>query len=109
MTDRLLTGSIAVAIIAVSALVVGTRARAHDAPQGWAYGRECCSSVDCREVPASYVRETSAGYVLTKTGETLPYGDSRVKDSKDDGLHWCSIGGKDDGRTICLYVPPRGY
>lgn len=109
MTDRFTMLPIAAAIIAVSALVAGTKAKAHDAPSGWRYGIECCSSIDCREVPASYVRETSAGYVLTKTGETLAYGDSRIKDSKDDGLHWCSMGGSDQGRTICLYVPPKSF
>lgn len=91
------------------AAVTATAAAAHDAPSGWNYGRECCSSIDCREVPASYVRETPAGYLLTKTGETLAYSDSRIKESKDDGLHWCSMGGKDEGRTLCLYIPPRGY
>lgn len=95
--------------IALIAAMTASAAGAHDAPSGWAYGRECCSSIDCREVPASYVRETPDGYVLTKTGETLAYGDSRIKDSKDDGLHWCTIGGKDTARTICLYMPPRAY
>lgn len=96
-------------VIAIIASTAAFAAGAHNAPSGWSYGIECCSAVDCREVPASYVRETPAGYVLTKTGETLSCGDSRVKDSKDDGFHWCTIGGKDNGRTICLYVPPRGY
>lgn len=95
--------------IALIVAMTASEAGAHDAPSGWAYGRECCSSIDCREVPASYVRETPDGYVLTKTGETLAYGDSRVKGSKDVGIHLCSLGGKDTGRTICLYVPQRGY
>lgn len=109
MTDKLTLGALAGAVIAVSMLVMGTRALAHEAPRGWSYGIECCSSIDCREVPASYVKETPKGYVMTKTGETLEYGDSRIKVSKDDGMHWCTVSGKDDARTICLYVPPKGY
>lgn len=66
--------------IALLLAMTASGAVAHDAPSGWSYDRSCCSQIDCREVPASYLRETSAGYVLTKTDETLPYGDSRVKD-----------------------------
>lgn len=42
------------------------------------------------------------------TGELVPYTDERVKTSPDGLYHWCSAGGSETGRTICLYVPPRG-
>lgn len=84
-------------------------AAAHDAPSGWSYPVACCSNFDCREVPYTSVREGGEGYVIEATGEVLPYGDARVKDSPDGEFHWCSAAGAMDGRTICLFVPPRSY
>ncbi len=85
----------------------------HDAPSGWAYPVECCSNLDCREVADADVREGPDGYVIPATGEVVPYGDARVKDSPDGRFHWCALG---DGlsrpretSTICLFVPPRGF
>jgi len=88
---------------------------AHDAaptasrPQGWNYPFSCCSGIDCREVKASAIGEKQAGYVIEGTGEILAYGDTRLKDSPDGAFHWCSVAGLDDSRTICLFVPPRGF
>jgi hypothetical protein len=81
-------------------------------PQGWNYPFSCCSGMDCREVtlgPQGTVRERPEGYVIAKTGEIIAYGDKRIKDSPDGVTHWCSVAGKDDSRTICLFVPPRSY
>ena len=83
-------------------------ARAHDAPAGWRYDLSCCSTVDCRAVPPGFVEETATGFRLTPTGETVPHGDRRLKVSPDGMIHWCSTGGADTGRTICLYMPSRG-
>lgn len=83
-------------------------AHAHDAPTGWSYGYECCSSIDCRPISSASVKEGAAGYTLP-TGETLAYKDSRIRESKDEQFHWCSVNGRDDSRTLCLYVPLRGY
>lgn len=55
------------------------------------------------------VREKGNGYVIVKTGEEIPYGDTRLKESPDGSTHWCSVAGLEDSRTICLYVPPRAY
>lgn len=112
----------ACAIIAVlaaiffAAVVLLTRpADAHDAPPtkvqptGWQYGFECCSLSDCRPVTGPDVRESAQGYVIASTGELIPYGDKKIKQSRDELFHWCSHGGKSDGGTICLYVPDRGY
>ena len=90
-------------------------ALAHDAkptamqPLGWKYGWECCNLMDCREVPFDAVEESSKGYVIRATGEVIPYGDKRIKQSKDEYFHWCSKGGKADSETICLYTPDRGF
>lgn len=89
---------------------------AHDAPSGWAYHVECCSGFDCREVGDAYtpdaairVFETDEGFVISSTGEVIPYGHRKVRNSPDGRFHWCSVAGKPDGKTICLYAPPRGF
>jgi hypothetical protein len=84
-------------------------ASAHDAPSGWRYDPSCCSSRDCRPIPTAALKESPTGYVITIGNVTLPYGDRRLKDSPDGLVHWCTSNGRDDGRTICLYVPPRSY
>jgi hypothetical protein len=109
MADRLFWIPVAIAAIAVSSLVAVTRVKAHTAPKGWSYDSFCCSNMDCREVPASYVKETAGGYQLTKTNEVIPYGSYKVKDSPDGLIHWCTHGGTDQGKTLCLYMPPRAY
>lgn len=104
-----------------------TRAEAHDAlptaaqPQGWKYPFSCCSGYDCRPVKATTgaplklfnnlptVAETPEGYKISTTGEIVGYGDSRLKNSPDQDFHWCSVAGASDGRTICLFVPPRSF
>lgn len=88
---------------------------AHDAiptaaqPHGWTYPLACCSGYDCREVSQSQIKERPEGYVIAATGEVIPMTDSKVKMSPDGEFHWCSQGGRDDGDTICLFVPPRGF
>lgn len=96
------------------------RASAHDAiptaaqPDGWSYPSNCCSNYDCRVINSSSkikILETARGYVVVKPKgleETLYYDDNRIKDSPDGEFHWCSVSGKDDTTTICLFAPPRG-
>jgi hypothetical protein len=98
-------------LLSIATAVVGmaTAAEAHKAPAGWTYPQYCCSNQDCREVSHDAIRERPEGYVVAQTGEVLPYSDSRLKDSPDGEFHWCSAGGADAGRTICLFVPPRSY
>jgi hypothetical protein len=112
---RVLIVGLAVALVCM-AFVAG--AWSHEAiptasaPLGWKYPFDCCSGFDCREVagpPDGVVRETAAGYVIAKTGEVIRYNDPKVKASPDGRWHWCSVAGLDDSRTICLYVPPRGF
>lgn len=89
-------------------VLLSTNALAHDAPNGWSYPFNCCSNQDCREVPDASVRETPAGYIASN-GETIPYLDKRIKDSPDGKFHLCTIAGSEDGRALCLFVPPRSF
>ena len=82
---------------------------AHDAPRGWTYPLACCSDFDCREVAEADVVEGPQGYVIKVTGEVIPMTSRKVRNSPDGQFHWCSVAGKADGKTICLFVPPRAY
>lgn len=93
-------------LILIAAIGISVPAYGHDAPTGWSYPYSCCSNFDCREVHDASVKETADGYVPSN-GETIPYLDKRVKDSPDGRFHLCTVGGKEDGRAICLFVPPR--
>ncbi len=86
-----------------------TVAVAHEAPSGWRYPYACCSDRDCQQVSNAAIEERPEGYVIKVTGEVLPYTDKRVRNSPDGVFHWCSVAGKKDGRTICLFVPPRSF
>lgn len=95
--------------------VLSFSAHAHDAlptaglPEGWSYPFACCSGFDCRAVSDKAIGERPEGYVIQGTGEVVGYGDMRVKNSPDGAFHWCSVAGANDGRTICLFVPPRSF
>jgi hypothetical protein len=88
---------------------VPSAVRAHEAPSGWKYPISCCSNYDCREVAESAIIERPEGYVIKTTGEVIPMTDRKVRPSPDGVFHWCSVGGRADSRTICLFVPPRGF
>jgi hypothetical protein len=98
-----------VAALACFLAAMVTSSHAHDAPKGWSYPYACCSGYDCREVPADWIDEGTTGYGIVITGEIVGYGDKRLRDSPDGEYHWCSVAGKNDGKTICLFVPPRSY
>lgn len=109
-------GTIAVtALLAGLVLVGGTKlVWPHDAlptasqPLGWSYDYSCCSLADCREVKTKAVKEDDRGFTIVATGELIPYGDPRLKRSKDEFFHWCSVAGRPDSRSLCLYVPDKG-
>ena len=97
-------------ISATAACIVSPiSANAHDAPSGWSYPFSCCSGTDCRQIKTGSVREIADGYLILSSGEVVVYSDSRVRQSPDGEYHWCSNGGRDDGRTICLFVPPKMF
>lgn len=89
--------------------VTPTLALAHDAPAGWVYPSSCCSNLDCREVSHAAVSERPQGFVMDATGEVTPYKDRRIRSSPDGEYHWCTPAGLNQGKTICLFVPDRGY
>lgn len=114
--SRAISGLAKVWGLSCSAVLVSAAiAAAHDAkptaakPNGWSYPFSCCSGYDCREVPQTSVSERPEGYVIKGTGEVVAYSDGRLKESPDGEYHWCSVAGANDGRTICLFVPPRSY
>lgn len=79
-------------------------------PQGWAYPFACCANFDCKEVADADVVEGARGYEIRATGERIPMSDRRVRQSPDGRFHWCAHqAGLDAGKTICLFVPPRGF
>lgn len=101
---------IGLAIIAAAALLTLAEARAHDAPLGWTYPMSCCSGVDCREEPDAAVREEPQGFQIVSTGEVIPYTDRRVRESPDGRWHLCWSGARfDEGRILCVFVPPRAF
>jgi hypothetical protein len=108
---RLLFSLLATVMIAV----LSAPAFAHDAkptaamPQGWSYPFSCCSGYDCRAVSQTSISERPEGYVIKGTGEVVAYSDKRIKNSPDGEYHWCSVAGANDGKTICLFVPPQSY
>jgi len=66
-TRRILIAETILALAGAAALLhaVTGEGRAHQAPSGWAYPTECCSGIDCAEIPASAVKETQRGYQVT--------------------------------------------
>lgn len=90
-------------------MLLSGSAWAHDAPSGWTYPLACCSDYDCREVPDAAIIEGPDGYTIRATGEVIPMTSRKVRNSPDGQFHWCSVAGKDDTGTICLFVPPRAF
>lgn len=102
-------------------MIAATPASAHKAlataaqPQGWTYPYNCCGANDCRAIGDSRsnarekVFETTLGYRFLTSREIVAYGDIRIKNSPDGIFHWCTVAGATDSKTICLFVPPRGY
>lgn len=83
---------------------------AHEAALGWEYGWECCAGHDCFQETTDEVREQYDGYYIVLTAELIPYKDKRIKMSKDEFFHRCTrFGNPEAKRSICLYVPNRGF
>lgn len=82
----------------------------HEAPMGWSYGAECCSSADCSQRPEGEISTVEGGYRVNTTGEIIPYSDYRIKRSRDEFYHRCAAGGDMSAKhSICLYVPDQGF
>lgn len=98
-------------LLAIGLFLSPIPAMAHDAPSGWSYPPECCSTTDCREIASSAVKEVWNGYLITLSTkqEVVPYGSYKIRNSPDGMFHWCTLGGGNDGNTLCLFVPPRSF
>lgn len=100
--------TLAVAAILTSSPVA--RAWSHQARAGWAYDRICCGGHDCREIADDAVEAirhfNGLGWRIKATGEV--FADAEVRWSKDGHWHRCSVQGRDDTATACLYRPPPG-
>lgn len=94
--------------LAFMGLLSIVEADAHEAPKGWTYPYSCCSGYDCRQVDDAKITEGPTGYTVP-SGEVIAMTDKRIKESPDGLFHWCSVAGKDDSKTLCLFVPPRSY
>lgn len=91
------------------AIMFAAFARAHDAPSGWAYPLSCCSNQDCRQADDGEVKEENGGFTLMSTGEVVPHGDVRLRNSPDGLFHVCQRQtGPKAGSVICLFAPPGG-
>lgn len=97
----------AILLAAVSAALSWPAAgHAHD----W-YPYACCSGMDCYPVTRGVeVEATVDGWHIPASGETIPYGDARIRTTppEQDGYHRCSVAGAPEGRTICLFIPHEG-
>lgn len=95
----------------ISLLLFSTDAvEAHQAATGWQYGQECCSTMDCFEEKAVNVLERFDGYFIVNVNELIPYKDVRIKHSRDEFFHRCTLMGNPKApRSICLYVPVRSF
>lgn len=88
-------------------LTLATPAQAHE----W-FSWQCCSGLDCREIPAEAVTPTKGGYRIAGNPELVPYTSPKVKQSPavaGGAYGLCTRGGRPDGAVICLYVPDMGY
>lgn len=112
--ENVLLGALAGLGVAMLLATCAERAEGHEAlpsaaqPEGWRYPFACCSGYDCRAVDGAAVQERPQGYVVP-SGEIVGYADTRVRPSPDGIFHWCTVAGRDDGRTICLFVPARAF
>ena len=98
-------------------LALAPPAAGHDAPSGWAYSNECCSSADCAPVDDEAIEEVQGGFRLTlRPGEHpmvkdrpvvvfVPHGDRRIQKSGDWRKHACL---SRFGSVFCLYLVPGG-
>lgn len=126
INDSAIAGIILLAIGGV-AMTYCSPARAHKAPSGWEYAKDCCSNEDCSELPSSAVRLSEAGYVVTVTPEmnnqikaprtyVISYTATGLRESKDGKYHIClrpeyanNAGEIFGGGVICFYIPPQSF
>lgn len=95
-------------VFGAAALLLSREARGHESPTGWNFDILCCSNRDCGEVPPEWISEGPDGVTVKPTGEIIPYGDTRIKQSRDERTYWCRPPDDPNPKTICVYLPPKG-
>ena len=80
-------------------------ARAHDAPSGWQYGKECCADKDCHPTPCERIAAVQGGFEYRDyAGATYFFTREKMKISLDDNCHVCiSLAHS----PTCVYLPAR--
>src|SRR5262245_17379500 len=102
------------AAAAATSLLAPLTVHAHQAPSGWSYPVQCCSVIDCAEIPTSAVKETRGGYRVTlKPGDhvmvdapfetVVPY--AKAKAAPDGAYHICL---SPTLKVLCFFAGPRG-
>ena len=104
----LLAGGILLLLSALSPLQAQPAAP-HD--HSW-YDGECCNKNDCVPIYGA-IKERRDGYYIVTLDTLIPYGDKRIRQSKDFDFHVCVIpetaaDPKLRNTIRCLYVPGRG-
>jgi hypothetical protein len=102
-----------IALVVALCTMMAIRAEAH----AW-YEYSCCSGMDCKPLAYFEVRAQPGGYTVTPWGGPptfVPNGDKRIREIPPEApaedaqrFHACTVGGKPDGRLLCLYVPQGG-
>jgi hypothetical protein len=87
------------AALCLSSSLLVSVAQAHD----W-YPERCCHGEDCAVLPDGAVRTSPEGWVVTTTGETIPFDDPRIMRSPDGRFHQC-IFPTERHTTQCIFVP----
>ncbi|MFS8038163.1 hypothetical protein ACI7BZ_14605 [Xanthobacter sp. AM11] len=71
------------------------------------YPAYCCSGQDCYEITGEDVEFAGEGYFIKATGEYYPR--TAVPESPDGKFHRCSVGGRREARTLCLFAPTPAF
>ena len=98
---------IGTAIFLACAVLLGLPATA--TAMGW-YDAMCCSNRDCRPIMAGEVELHADGWYVVPADRTVPFGDWKIKPSKDVRIHICMTnhGANGSPNVVCLYIPDPG-
>jgi hypothetical protein len=104
-----MTRAIVTALLAVAFLASGAWAETLQHNHAL-YDRDCCRGEDkggdCAPVKEGQVIQTNDGYFIRPTGETIPFGSSKIRKSKDRQTHRCTMFRLvPESDTRCIYIP----
>lgn len=97
-------------------LIINARARAHQAPSGWEYPKECCDGMDCAPVPFRVQPTFRDGGVefrlkpgdhpmITTQEHVIFWKTEALLRSPDDEWHICLRENDDHVEVYCVYQP----